>query len=139
LLEIVPRYGRVIAGGTTRRPGYFVQPTIVRDIIEGNPLVDEEVFGPVRPIIRFDTVDEAVTRANRSQYGLGGSVWTRDIAHGQKVAARLQCGTAWVNQHFAASYEVPFGGIKQSGIGVELSREGLLAYTDVQVIHTLKT
>src|SRR5207244_1782227 len=97
-------YGKVIAGGTTRRPGYFVRPTVVRDITEGNPLVDEEVFGPIRPVLRFDTVNEAVTRANRSQYGLGGSVWTRDVAKGQEVAARLQCGTAWVNQHFVASY-----------------------------------
>jgi acyl-CoA reductase-like NAD-dependent aldehyde dehydrogenase len=139
LLDAAPSYGKVIAGGRTRRPGYFVEPTVVRDIIEGNPLVDEEVFGPVRPIIRFDTIDEAVSRANRSQYGLGGSVWTRDIANGQRIAARLQCGTAWVNQHFSASYDVPCGGIKQSGIGVELSREGLLAYTDIQVINTLKT
>jgi acyl-CoA reductase-like NAD-dependent aldehyde dehydrogenase len=137
-LEVARRYGKVIAGGTTRRPGYFVRPTVVRDITEGNPLVDEEVFGPIRPVLRFDTVDEAVTRANRSQYGLGGSVWTRDVTKGQEVAARLQCGTAWVNQHFVASYDVPVGGIKQSGLGVELSREGLLAYTDIQVINTLK-
>jgi acyl-CoA reductase-like NAD-dependent aldehyde dehydrogenase len=139
LLELAPRYGKVIAGGATRRPGYFVRPTLIRDIREGNPLVDEEVFGPVRPILRFDTVDEAVDRANRSSYGLGGSVWTRDLAKGQQIAARLQCGTAWVNQHFAASFDVPFGGVKHSGVGVELSREGLLAYTDVQVVNVLKS
>jgi acyl-CoA reductase-like NAD-dependent aldehyde dehydrogenase len=138
LLELAPRYGKVIAGGTTRRPGYFVRPTLIRDITEGNPLVDQEVFGPVRPILRFETVEEAIDRANRTSYGLGGSVWTRDVAKGQEIAARLQCGTAWVNQHFAASPDVPFGGVKHSGVGVEFSREGLLAYTDVQVVNALK-
>jgi acyl-CoA reductase-like NAD-dependent aldehyde dehydrogenase len=138
ILDLAPRYGKVIAGGTTFRPGYFVRPTLIRDVTEGNPLVDEEVFGPVRPILRFDTVDEAVDRANRSSYGLGGSVWTRDIAKGREIAARLQCGTAWVNHHFDASVDIPVGGVKQSGFGVELSREGLLEYTDIQVVNVLK-
>jgi acyl-CoA reductase-like NAD-dependent aldehyde dehydrogenase len=138
ILELAPRYGKIIAGGTTRRPGYFVRPTIIRDVSEGNPLVDEEVFGPVRPILCFDTVDEAVDRSNRSSYGLGGSVWTSDITKGQEIAARLRCGTVWVNHHFDASVDVPVGGVKQSGFGVELSREGFLAYTDIQVVNVLK-
>jgi acyl-CoA reductase-like NAD-dependent aldehyde dehydrogenase len=139
LLDLAPRYGKVIAGGTVERPGFYVRPTIVRDIEEGNPLVDEEVFGPVRPILKFTTVNEAVERANQSPYGLGGSVWTADSVKGAEIASRLECGSAWVNQHFAVAPQIPFGGAKQSGLGVEFSRDGLLEYTNSQVINIAKT
>ncbi|VWB19046.1 aldehyde dehydrogenase [Burkholderia lata] len=134
VLKEAPKYGRVIAGGRAWGPGYFVAPTVIRDIDEGNPLVDEEVFGPVRSVLKFDTVDEAIARANRSTYGLGASVWTGDVENGTRIATRLEAGSTWVNQHFAVAPHIPFGGVKQSGLGVEFSKEGLHEYTNPQSV-----
>lgn len=133
-LEQAPQFGNVIAGGKTWGPGYFVQPTIIRDITEGNPLVDEEIFGPVRSILRFESIDEAVQRANASDYGLGASVWTRDLMLGTLIASRLEAGSTWINQHFAVAPHIPFGGVKQSGLGVEFALEGLHEYTTTQAL-----
>lgn len=138
-IALAQTHGKVIAGGDVHSgPGYFVQPTIVRDIAEGNPLVDEETFGPIRPVIRFETVDDAVRRANATAYGLGGSVWTADPVRGAQIAARLECGTGWVNQHLNFGPHIPFGGIKQSGIGVEFGADGLHEFTDIQVVSVAK-
>ncbi|MCE8026240.1 aldehyde dehydrogenase family protein [Billgrantia aerodenitrificans] len=138
-LELAPQYGRIIAGGRTYGPGYYVEPTLIRDIEEGNPVVDEEIFGPVRSLLRFDDVEDAIRRANRSPYGLGGSVWTRDVERGERIASRLQTGSAWVNQHFAMAPHIPFGGHKQSGIGVEFSEAGLHEYTAIQSVVVAKS
>lgn len=138
-LELARHHGRIIAGGESYGPGYFVRPTIVRDIAEGNSLVDEETFGPVRSVLKFKTVDEVIARANNTQYGLGGSVWSKNIARAKEIAGRLECGTAWVNQHLGFGPHIPFGGIKQSGLGIEFSKEGVLEFTDVQVISIAKS
>jgi acyl-CoA reductase-like NAD-dependent aldehyde dehydrogenase len=128
--------GRIIAGGQlSGGPGYFVPLTVVRDIAEGCATVDEEPFGPVLPIIRYSDVDEAVARANASPYGLGASVWSSDPEAAAAVARRLDSGTVWVNQHCALDPAVPFPANKQSGMGVEAGREGLHAYTALQVIN----
>ncbi|MEU3597081.1 aldehyde dehydrogenase family protein, partial [Streptomyces filamentosus] len=103
-------------------------------IDDGNPLVDEEVFGPVRSVLKFDTVDEAIARANRSTYGLGASVWTGDVENGTRIATRLEAGSTWVNQHFAVAPHIPFGGVKQSGLGVDFSKEGLHEYSNPQSV-----
>ncbi|REE06474.1 aldehyde dehydrogenase family protein, partial [Paraburkholderia sp. BL27I4N3] len=138
LLEEAPRHGRVIAGGRAWGPGYFVQPTLLCDITEGNRLVDEEIFGPIRSILKFESVDEAVQRANASPYGLGASVWSQNIERAVAIASRLEAGSAWVNQHFAMAPHIPFGGVKQSGVGVEFSREGLNEYTYAQSVVLAK-
>lgn len=114
-------------------PGYWHPVTLVRGVTEGLGLVDEEQFGPVLPMLTYDDVDDAVARANASSMALGASVWASDVERGAQVADRLEAGSVWVNQHPALSPEVPFGGLKQSGIGVEATRLGLLAYTDVSV------
>ena len=137
-LELAPQHGRIIAGGRAYGPGYFVEPTLIRDIEEGNPVVDEEIFGPVRSLLRFDDVEDAIQRANRSPYGLGSSVWTRDTARGKQIACRLESGSAWVNQHFAMAPHIPFGGHKQSGIGVEFGEAGLHEYTSIQSVVVAK-
>ncbi|HQR03086.1 MAG: aldehyde dehydrogenase family protein [Proteobacteria bacterium] len=137
-MELARTHGRIIAGGKTMGPGYFFQPTLVRDIAEGNPLVDEETFGPVRPLIKFKTPEEAVARANQSPYGLGGSVWSGSIDRAQALAGQLECGTAWVNQHLGFGPHIPFGGTKQSGLGVEFSPEGVLEFSDIQVVSIAK-
>lgn len=134
-LDLAHRHGRVIAGGAALPgPGYFVAPTVVRDIREGNSLVDEESFGPVRSVLRFDSVDDAIARVNASRYGLGGSVWSRDTERATALAHRIESGLVWVNQHIVAGVHVPIAGAKQSGLGVENGRDGLAELSRLQVI-----
>ncbi len=115
--------------------GFFLRPTIVRDVAEGIRLVDEEQFGPVLPVMKFSTDEEALSRANASSYGLGGSVWSADAARAYALATRLEAGMVWVNKHADAADHIPFGGAKQSGLGWELGREGLHAYTQMKVVN----
>jgi acyl-CoA reductase-like NAD-dependent aldehyde dehydrogenase len=138
-LDDARTHGRIIAGGEARTgKGYFVPLTVVCDIAEGTAIVDEEPFGPILPIIRYSNVDDAVARANQSPYGLGASVWSSDVAVATEVARRLDAGSVWVNQHCALDPSVPFPAHKQSGVGVESGREGLLAYTALQVVNIAK-
>jgi acyl-CoA reductase-like NAD-dependent aldehyde dehydrogenase len=116
-------------------PGYFHPVTLVRNAAEDMGLVAEEQFGPVLPILTYRELDEAVARANASDLALGASVWSADEDRAVQVAGRLEAGTVWVNQHPLLSPDVPFGGLKQSGLGVESSRYGLLAYTDISVLR----
>lgn len=122
--------GEVIDG-----KGYFVPVTIVTDLADDARLVKEEPFGPILPILKFKDIDEVVTRANNSCYGLGSSVWTNDIAKARKIAARIEAGSVWINHHMAKKPDAPFGGFKESGIGVENSALGLAEFTNVQVIR----
>jgi acyl-CoA reductase-like NAD-dependent aldehyde dehydrogenase len=132
--------GRVLCGGDVpQQPGYFVPYTLVADVSDGVRLVDEEQFGPVLPIIKYSDLDDALQRANASEQGLGGSVWSGDAERGSAVAAQLECGTAWVNQHGPIAPNVPFGGVKCSGIGVEFGEEGLQEYTTIQVVNVAKS
>jgi acyl-CoA reductase-like NAD-dependent aldehyde dehydrogenase len=125
----------VLTGGRPLGRGYFYPVTLVSNIEEGTRLVDEEQFGPVLPIIRYSDVDDAVRRANGTEFGLDASVWGRDPAATEQVAQRLEAGTVWINQHAAISPHVPMGGIKSSGLGVEFAEEGLAAYTTIKVIN----
>jgi len=128
--------GTIIAGGVAPdRPGYFIEPTIVRDICEGSRLVDEEQFGPVLPVIKFSDPEEALARINRSAEGLGGSVWSSNVAAARALAIRLDAGTVWVNKHAELDPGIPFGGAKRSGVGTELGREGLEEFTQRKVIN----
>jgi acyl-CoA reductase-like NAD-dependent aldehyde dehydrogenase len=118
------------------RPGFFIRPTIVRDITEGSRLVDEEQFGPVLPVLKYASTDEVIRRANGTNYGLGASVWSSDTGRAHDVALRLEAGTVWINTHLDMAPHIPFGGSKQSGIGVEFGEEGLAEFTQLQVINT---
>jgi acyl-CoA reductase-like NAD-dependent aldehyde dehydrogenase len=140
LLEDAKRAGaRVVTGGGARAgAGYFVEPTLVTGIAEGTRLVDEEQFGPALPILTYRDVDDAVERANATMYGLSGSVWSAAPARAAEVAGRLECGTAWVNQHLAIVPHAPFGGAKWSGVGVENGPWGLLGFTELQTLHIAK-
>ena len=140
-LEDTKRQGvRVLAGGhALKGPGYFIEPTIVADIKEGTRLVDEEPFGPILPVIRYSDIEDVIRRANDTRYGLGASVWTKDIERGAQIAARLEAGTTWVNQHSLPDALVPFGGAKESGLGREYSALGLKSYMEAQVIHVPST
>jgi acyl-CoA reductase-like NAD-dependent aldehyde dehydrogenase len=125
--------GHVIEG-----PGYFFEPTILAGATDGMPVVDEEQFGPVLPVIPYRDVDEAVARANAGEFGLTGSVWGSDRDRAAEVAARLDCGTVRVNDHSTLAPDQPFSGRKSSGLGVENGMPGLLSYTDVQVRYHSK-
>ena len=130
---------QILAGGELpERPGYFFPPTVVTGLDEDARLVKEEQFGPIIPVLKFSDVDDAVCRANDTNYGLCGSVWTSDLKRGAEIAARLEVGTAWVNQHRATLPSVPFGGAKQSGMGRQYSIIGLKGYMEAQVISVLK-
>lgn len=129
----------VLTGGAPLdRKGFFYPITLVGDIDNGIPLVDEEQFGPVLPIIKYKTVEEAIEKANDNPNGLGGSVWGDDLEECAKVATRVESGTVWINQHGAIHPMVPFGGIKESGYGLEFGVEGLKALTLPQVISFKK-
>jgi len=127
--------GRILTGGAPMdRPGYFYPITLVADVDHGVRLVDEEQFGPALPIIRYSDVDEVVARANQNPAGLGGSVWSSDAEKAKRYAVQLECGSVWINKHGTIQPNAPFGGVKQSGIGVEFGAEGLKEFTTIQTV-----
>lgn len=137
--DAVRRGARVAAGGTPGQgPGFFFEPTILADLADSTPVVAEEQFGPVLPILSYGTVDEAVERANDTMYGLCGSAWGADEERATAVAERLECGTTFINTHAELPPPIPFGGSKWSGLGHENGIEGLLAFTESQVVHLKK-
>ena len=140
LVEDAKKHGAKIVTGGKRlgNEGYFYAPTIVSEISDGVRLVDEEQFGPARPVMPYKDGDDAVRRANATTYGLSGSVWGTNSDEAAEVAKQLECGSAWVNQHLAIAPNLPFGGSKWSGIGVENGPWGLLGFTEIQVVNVLK-
>ena len=128
--------GRIVAGGDIPdRPGFFIRPTIVRDIMDGSRLVDEEQFGPILPVVKYRDAEDALARANASPYGLGASVWSSNTERAYEMAARLEAGTVWINKHSEVAPNIPFGGAKMSGLGGELAEEGLAEFTQMRVIN----
>lgn len=128
----------VVTGGLRGAgPGWFYEPTIL--LCKGDEdIVQLEQFGPVIPVVKFQSVDQAVAAANSSQYGLSGSVWG-DVLEATAVVGKLECGTQWVNQHSsgpgAHHWHLSFGGFKQSGMGRERGVLGILDYTDSVVVN----
>jgi len=139
LLEETKGDGKIIAGGSALdRPGYFIAPTVVRDLTDHSRLVSEEQFAPILPVLRYSDLDDALARVNASSYGLAGSVWSSDVERAAQVAQRIESGTVWVNSHMALDPRVPFRGAKQSGMGTELGEDGLLEYTQARVVNIAK-
>ncbi|QNA86535.1 aldehyde dehydrogenase family protein [Sphingomonas sp. So64.6b] len=136
LTDAVARPGaQVLLGGQVPEgDGYFIQPTLIAGLADDAPLVCEEQFGPVLPVLSFASVDDAVTRANDSRFGLGASVWSRDEARAKAVADRLMAGTVWINRHGLNESDVPFGGMKESGYGREHGVLGIRSYQELQVV-----
>jgi len=114
--------------------GYYVPVTLFDNPPEESRVVAEEPFGPVLPLLRFDSVGEAVARANASPYGLAGSVWSRNEEQALAIAAQLETGTVFVNEPHYLSPHAPFAGHKQSGLGIENGVEGLLSFTEPQTV-----
>lgn len=127
---------RAVAGGRRLdRPGYFFAPTILADVPADSPVVTEEQFGPVLPVLPYASLDEAVEAANSTRFGLGGSVWGTDLDRAEEVADRLECGTAWINHHAELSLAQPFAGCKESGVGVAGGSWGLYGNLRPFVVH----
>ena len=118
--------------------GYYVPITILDNPPEDARIVAEEQFGPVMPLMKFSTDEEVIERANNSEYGLAGAVWTKDVERGVKIAEQLETGTVWINEFLHLSPFAPFGGHKQSGFGAEYGIEGLKEFTYAQVITVKK-
>lgn len=135
-LEDAAENGTIVAGGKPLdRDGYFIAPTIVKNIPDTARLVREEQFGPVLPILKYDDLDDAIARANDSEYGLGGTIWSNDLDRGIAAAMKIDSGTVWVNKHLDLPFDVAFGGAKQSGIGCEGGEEGLAHFTQLHVVN----
>ncbi|RMG28760.1 MAG: NAD-dependent succinate-semialdehyde dehydrogenase [Methanobacteriota archaeon] len=115
--------------------GYFVKPGVVFNADEGLRAVKEEVFGPLAPILTFETDEEAIALANKTDFGLGGSVWTKDLERGKRIAMEIQAGSVFVNCITKSDPRVPFGGIKKSGYGKELSWHGLREFANVKSLN----
>lgn len=128
----------ITAGEASAGDGFFVPVTVVDNPGDGSPIVREEPFGPVVPLLRFTDVDDVVARANDSPFGLAASVWTRDLDLADGLARRLEAGTVWINEVQYLHPWQPFGGHKHSGIGVENGLAGLLSYTNAQTLVTRK-
>ena len=130
--------GTLVAGGERHDigtgKGYFMQPTVFADIDPSMTIAREEIFGPVLATIEFADVDEAIARANASDYGLAAAVWTKDVKKAHYVARKLQAGTVWVNTYNIYDTAAPFGGYKQSGFGREMSVHALEHYTQVKSV-----
>ena len=124
------KHMEIVTGGKSGKGGgFYFEPTVIAGAKQTDEIVSKEVFGPVVSVTRFKDVDQAIKWANDSEYGLASSVFTTNIKTGRKVAARLQYGCTWINQHFALANEMPHGGMKSSGYGKDLSMHGLEDYT----------
>jgi aldehyde dehydrogenase (NAD+) len=121
-------------GGRVGNKGYFIEPTVFGDVKDDMKIAQEEIFGPVMSILRFKDLDEVVTRANKSLYGLAAAVWTRDISKAHAIADSVRAGTVWVNCYDVFDAGAPFGGYKQSGIGRECGEYALSNYTEVKTV-----
>ncbi|MDX1506458.1 MAG: aldehyde dehydrogenase family protein [Spongiibacter sp.] len=128
----------VLEGGPVPDKGYFLPLTLVDNPPENSRVVTEEAFGPILPLLKFSSVDEVVERANNSEYGLAGAVWSKDIDQAVAIAHRLDTGTVWINQNLQSTPMTPLAGHKQSGIGCENGLHGLLEFTLPKAIYIPK-
>jgi aldehyde dehydrogenase (NAD(P)+) len=127
--------GEAFTKGPTSGKGFFITPAIFTDVKPAMKIYREEVFGPFVVIATFSSEDEALKMANDSQYGLGSAIFTQDITRAHRVARRIEAGMVWINSSNDSDYRVPFGGVKQSGIGRELGEAGLAGYTQTKAVH----
>jgi aldehyde dehydrogenase (NAD+) len=126
---------RVLTGGKRLdRKGYFVEPTVFGDVPNASRVAQEEIFGPVVSLIRFEGEDEAAAIANDTSYGLAAGVWTENVRRAHRMVQRLRAGTVWINNYRLVSHALPFGGFKQSGVGREMGPEALNEFTEVKSV-----
>jgi acyl-CoA reductase-like NAD-dependent aldehyde dehydrogenase len=140
LVADAKKHGAKVHAGGERlgRKGYFFAPTILTGVGDDVAVVAEEQFGPVLPLLPYKSVDDAVARANATHFGLGASVWSKDVARATEIGKQLDAGTVWINQHVALSPYAPFGGAKHSGIGEAGGRWGVESFMQKHVINVRK-
>jgi succinate-semialdehyde dehydrogenase/glutarate-semialdehyde dehydrogenase len=126
---------RLLAGGKPADlPGYFYLPTVLRDILRDSPAYKEELFGPVASLFRVKGIEEAIRIANDTRFGLGASAWSNDKKEQERFINELDAGMVFINQMVASDPRVPFGGVKRSGYGRELSSYGIREFTNVKTV-----
>lgn len=137
--ESVAKGAKILTGGKRLDgKGYFYPPTILTNATKGMPVVDEEVFGPVLPVLTFKDIDEAVRMANDSPYGLGATIFSSDVEGAQRIAARIDAGCVFINSQVKSDPRLPFGGVKKSGYGRELSHYGLKEFVNIKTVSISK-
>ena len=124
-----------LAAELRKNKGYFYKPTVIKDVSSKMRIAQEEIFGPVAPIITVDNEAEAIKLANDTQYGLGASIWTQDLNKAEKLSDQIQSGLVTVNNIVASDPRVPFGGVKKSGFGRELSRYGMMEFANIKSVR----
>lgn len=140
-IDIGKQEGAVVAAGGhplsigDKNKGFFISPTVFTDVSPSMRIFREEIFGPVVVVCRFKTEDDALALANDSTYGLGSAIFTTNLERGHRVAERIEAGMVWINSSQDSDPRVPFGGVKQSGIGRELGAAGLEAYSQIKAVH----
>jgi aldehyde dehydrogenase (NAD+) len=132
--------GKIISGGrmAPNRPGgkgYYIEPTVVVDVTPSMKVCREEIFGPFAVVSKFSSEEEVIEAANATEYGLAAALFTNDITRAIRVSQRLHAGNVWINSNNNSDYRVPFGGMKQSGIGRELGQAGLDGYSTIKAVH----
>jgi succinate-semialdehyde dehydrogenase/glutarate-semialdehyde dehydrogenase len=134
--DSVAKGARCLLGGTIpNRRGAYYPPTVLTDVTKGMPAFDEEVFGPVAAVVPVKDEEQAIATANDTAFGLGGGVFTRDLARGEHIAAELiDSGMVFVNEHVSSDPRLPFGGIKESGYGRELSHYGIKEFVNIKAV-----
>ncbi|MBV9269813.1 MAG: NAD-dependent succinate-semialdehyde dehydrogenase, partial [Candidatus Eremiobacteraeota bacterium] len=127
---------RIVTGGhpVSDAPGYFFQPTVVADVAPSMAMFEEETFGPAAAVIKAEDEDTAIALANRSNFGLGANLWTRDTDRAQRIAAQIEAGSVFINGMVASDPRLPFGGVKRSGYGRELSEFGIREFVNIQTV-----
>jgi succinate-semialdehyde dehydrogenase/glutarate-semialdehyde dehydrogenase/succinyl-CoA reductase len=125
----------LLGGSEIDRKGYFFQPTILTGVKSNMRIAKEETFGPVAPITIVDSESEAIRLANDTEFGLGASIWTKDLAKAEKMSRRIESGIVSVNNVVLSDPRIPFGGIKHSGFGRELSRYGVLEFVNIKSVR----
>jgi succinate-semialdehyde dehydrogenase/glutarate-semialdehyde dehydrogenase/succinyl-CoA reductase len=134
--DSVKEGAELLAGGEQiKSKGYFYKPTILKNVSPNMRVAQEEVFGPVAPIIIADSELEALRLANDSQYGLGASIWTEDLDKAEELSRMVRSGIVTVNNVVISDPRVPFGGVKKSGFGRELSRYGMLEFVNIKSVR----
>ena len=136
-IDRVPSHARVVAGGKQLdRAGFFIAPTVIADLKQGDELIQSEIFGPVITVQKFTDEAEAVAMANGVEYGLASSVWTKDHGRAMRMAKAFDFGCVWINTHIPLVAEMPHGGYKRSGYGKDLSSYGFEDYTRIKHVMT---
>jgi succinate-semialdehyde dehydrogenase / glutarate-semialdehyde dehydrogenase len=136
LQDALDKGAKILAGGKKKSGiGYFIEPTVLTNTRPDMKVVAEEVFGPIAPIISVKNEEEAIEIANNSEFGLAGSVWTRDLSRGEKIAMQIESGIVFVNSIAKSDPRMPFGGIKKSGTGRELGRYGLMEFVNAKGVN----